>query len=264
MVMIMKHVCPASVQSEADFDALGGFLAKVLTCPVVTLPGDVGPAGALDADDDFFDVFVAGGEARFDFSVQAGNGSWHLSDATFLPAKVCETDVNADANGDGVISADVCIEVSHYALDGVAEGSVTITETAAPSGFRFGSIEFTPMSGDDATLVSVDAASGTIVLDTTADDGTTGAAEAGPHVVMVHVYNFANATAPSQSPTGGVEAATGTPSITPPATDVRAATSGPSNDGWRLVLLALVGLVTLALVLTPKPLRVPRGGRRRR
>lgn len=194
-VLIMKHVCPDEIQSVEQFDALGGFLDKVLACPVITLPGDDGPAGALDADDDFFDQFVAGGTTGFNFTVGATNGSWDLGASTFMPAQLCETDLGADANGDGTISPDVCVEVSHYGIDGVAEGAVSVTESTPPTGFRFGDIEFTPMSGDDATLVSIDNAAGVVQLDTTSDDGTTGTGAAGPDAVMVHVYNFANVEA---------------------------------------------------------------------
>lgn len=180
-VKIMKHVCPDEVQSVEQFNALGGFLEKVLACPVITLPGDSGPDGALDADDDFFDQFVAGGTIDFNFTVAAGNGSWGLGDATFQPAQLCETDLGADANGDGTISPDVCLEVSHYMVGGVAQGNVTVTESTPPSGFRFGALEFTPGSGDDAALVGVDNAAGVINLDTSGDAD-----------VMLHVYNFAN------------------------------------------------------------------------
>ena len=60
--------------------------------------------------------------------------------------------------------------------------TVIVTEDAAPSGFAFGAVRFTPGSGDEATLVS--AADGVIELDTSDDaDG----------MVMLHVYNFAAA-----------------------------------------------------------------------
>ncbi len=241
MVMVMKHVCPDEIQSQADFDALGGFLAKVLTCPVITLPGDEGPAGALDADDDFFDQFVAGGTTSFNFSVDADGGTQDFDDATFIPAKVCETDVNADANGDGMITADVCVEISHYGFEGVAQGDVTITESSPPAGFRFGAIEFTPDSGDEATLVDLDADAGRISLDTSGDAD-----------VMVHVYNFADA-GPGETPSGSVGGETGTPEITLPPTDALLEGSTAVSEGWRLPLLALAALLALTLWLSPAP-----------
>lgn len=59
-------------------------------------------------------------------------------------------------------------------------------------------------------------------------------------------------TAPSTSPSGGVEAATGTPRVTPPPTDA-GGSSHPASDAWRLALLGLAGLIAAALVLaTPR------------
>jgi len=234
--MVMKHVCPASIQSQADFDALGSFLMKVLTCPVITLPGDEGPAGALDADSSFYNVHVPNGQASFNFSVSAANGSSTLGDAMFEPAKLCETDVNVDVNGDGMITDDVCVEVSNYVFGGVAQGDVTVHEMTPPSGFRFGALEFTPGSGDDATLQGIDASSGTITLDTSSDNS-----------VMLHVYNFSNTE--EESPSGSVEAET--PGITPPATDTAASAPAVNSTGWRLVLMALAAILGVVLVMTP-------------
>jgi hypothetical protein len=177
-VMVMKHTCPEEIQSEADFDALGGFLQKVLACPVITLEGDEG-TGAANA-----------GQANFDFEVMGSDGTMQaIEDAEFMAAKLCETDLNADADGDGNLEADVCVDVSHYMYENVARGDVMVTETMAPAGHHFGSIEFTPDSGDEATLVSF--GDGVIELDTSNDDS-----------VMVHVYNFKHG---SQMPKTGAE-----------------------------------------------------------
>ena len=184
-VSVMKHVCPSNIKSKADFDALGSFLKKVLTCPVITREGDQG-TGAANA-----------GQANFDFSVAAGGMTQRISSAKFMPAKLCETDVNADANGNGKIEADVCVDVSHYVYSGVPQGSVRITEIMPPAGHRFGSIEFTPNSGDEKSLVSF--GGGVIRLNTANDND-----------VMVHVYNFKTGPMPSQMPdTGVADGATG-------------------------------------------------------
>lgn len=55
------------------------------------------------------------------------------------------------------------------------------------------------------------------------------------------------------TPSGGVEGATGTPKLTPPSTDAfgAGATSAPANDTWRLMLIAMAGLLATILVLTP-------------
>lgn len=179
MVMVMKHACPDNIQSEADFDALGGFLQKVLTCPVITRVGDEG-TGAANA-----------GQVDFNFSVMGSDGTTHsIEDASFMAAKLCESDLNADADGDGNIEDDVCVDVSHYVYDDVAMGDVSVTETMPPAGHRFGSIEFTPNSGDEATLVRF--GDGVVELDTSNDDS-----------VMLHVYNFKKPA--NQMPDTGVE-----------------------------------------------------------
>jgi hypothetical protein len=56
---------------------------------------------------------------------------------------------------------------------------------------------------------------------------------------------------PTPTPSGGVAGATGTPAITLPPTDMPPSQAGPAGDGWRLILLALAGLVATTLLLTP-------------
>ena len=63
---------------------------------------------------------------------------------------------------------------------------------------------------------------------------------------------------PTATPTGSVEAATGTPRITPPSTDtIPSTTTSSAGDGLRLALLGLAALISAGLVLTPsrKPAR---------
>jgi hypothetical protein len=59
------------------------------------------------------------------------------------------------------------------------------------------------------------------------------------------------------SPTGGVEAATGTPGVTPPSTDTISDASASSSGTWRIVLAGLASIIVLALVFT-QPMRVRR------
>ena len=65
---------------------------------------------------------------------------------------------------------------------------------------------------------------------------------------------------PTATPTGGVGGATGTPGggaggatsdPTLPSTSTIDQGSGPTADGWRLILLALAGVLAVALLLTP-------------
>jgi hypothetical protein len=65
--------------------------------------------------------------------------------------------------------------------------------------------------------------------------------------------------APTATPSGSVEAATGTPRVTPPATDTLTAGSSGPNDSWRLLLLGMAAILTAVLLLTPaKPVRARR------
>jgi uncharacterized repeat protein (TIGR01451 family) len=62
--------------------------------------------------------------------------------------------------------------------------------------------------------------------------------------------------------TGQVEAATGTPTITPPPTDTLPSEPGQTGSSLLLILFAITGLVAALGVLTPAPARVRRQRRR--
>ena len=71
----------------------------------------------------------------------------------------------------------------------------------------------------------------------------------------------------TSTPTGGVGGATGTPGapgITLPPTDsVSGGTDALAGDGWRLILLAMAGLMAAALVVTPATVVVRKDDKRR-
>lgn len=234
-VMVMKHNC-ADVMTEAQFlavearaatnpltpdAAFGMTVETVLECPTVVLAGEAQTAGA-----------VAGGTSNFAFDVTGDDDvTVGIGDSTYEMDAACETEVMYDANRNNVLDASVCLDLSHHAFD-VAAGSVTITETTAPTGFVFGALRFTPGSGDEETLVS--AAGGVITLDTSNDEDG---------MVMLHVYNFAVAAA-SVAPS--VSAA---PSISD-TTVYAAPTTGASTPALALAfagVLALGGLGYLAM-----------------
>ena len=201
-VIVMQHICNADIQSEADFVAvenegaggepggegtLPGLVATVLACPAVVQPGDT-PTNGIAATPTSFDYTVADAEGA----------SYVLSaDGEFMAAKLCESDVSLDVDGDGDMDDTTCLDVSMYEFAPTAEGEVTITQTAPVGNSRFGTIRFTPGSTDEATEVS--ASNGVIVLDTTADEAVAenplGLAEYNDDVATVHVYNFQNAAA---------------------------------------------------------------------
>jgi hypothetical protein len=56
--------------------------------------------------------------------------------------------------------------------------------------------------------------------------------------------------APTATPTGDVGGATGTPATTLPPTDALDGTSSP-GESWRLIVLAMAGILAAALLLTP-------------
>ncbi|MBA2263858.1 MAG: CHRD domain-containing protein, partial [Chloroflexi bacterium] len=188
-IMVMKHNC-AKVNTAAQFlavearaatnpttpnAAFGKTVETVLECPTVVRPGNTQTPGA-----------VAGGTSTFEFTV-GGNidtAKTLSTDGAFTQTALCEDDVMYDANRNGTLNDNVCLDLSHYAFTVNSDGTVTITETAPPAGFSFGALRFTPGTGDDATLVS--ASNGVIRLNITNDaDG----------MVMLHVYNFAAAAA---------------------------------------------------------------------
>ena len=199
MVMVMKHLCDESIQSEADFQAveakaetneetpmgvpsLGSTAETVLACPVVVQPGD---GQTPDA--------IGGGEQSFDFTVTDSKGTTQTlsSDTTFsgdngfdtaVEDFACESDIGYDADRSGTVDEDVCLDFSSYSFADVVEGQVTVSETAAPEGTRFGTVRLTPaeLSDDAAIGLSFDA-SGKITFDSSAD---------GDEMVMLHVYNF--------------------------------------------------------------------------
>lgn len=171
-VSIIKHICPEAIQTDEEFNAIGDYYAKIQTCLAITLPNDPGPDGSKNGND-------FANQLSFDFGVTFGGGNspLQIDAATFTPDELCESTLGADINNN--IEDDLCLDVSNYAYSGVTQGSVTVTETTPPSGYRYGAVEFVPESGDDAALVSSTVETGEIELDTTSDDN-----------VVLHVFNF--------------------------------------------------------------------------
>lgn len=187
-LMVMKHACTEQpVKDEADFDAIvaqangdeiTALALTVLACPTIVLADDEG-----DRTDG-----VAGPAVDFEFTVTDSKGDAQtLADAQFVAAKLCETDIERDANGDGQFSADVCLDISHYVFSNLAVGDVTVTETSPPNGWKFGTQLLTPKalqasgSDDAATGADYDAGSATVKLDLSGDPD---------NEAMLHIYNF--------------------------------------------------------------------------
>jgi len=199
MVGVMKHLCDESIQSEADFMELeakaatneltpmgvpsaGATAETVLVCPVVVLTGDTQTPDAIGA-----------GTADFDFTVEDSDGTTQTltTDTTFTgengfdtPVEdfACETDIMYDADRSGTIDEDVCLDFSAYAFADVVEGPVTVNETTAPEGTRFGTVRLTPPQiTDDRPIGLAFDATGEMTFDSSLDDD---------EMVTLHVYNF--------------------------------------------------------------------------
>ena len=199
-VIVMKHLCNADIQSEADFVAvedagaggqpggegtLPGLVATVLACPAVVTTADAPTDGAIAAT-----------PTDFEFTVTDADGAnYSMADASFMQAALCESDIQLDADGSGAIDEDVCLDVSMYGFSPVAEGEVTVTETTAPGDSRFGTVRFTPASTDEMTLAG--GIANPLVLDTTLDETVAEPPlpleEYADNVTVLHVYNFVGA-----------------------------------------------------------------------
>ena len=83
---------------------------------------------------------------------------------------------------------------------------------------------------------------------------------------IVLVDNTPDSAPTDAPPTGGVGGATGTPGgagVTLPPTDtLNGGTEGLAGDGWRLILLAMAGLMAAALLVTPATVVVRRDDER--
>jgi hypothetical protein len=132
--------------------------------------------------------------------------------------------------------------------DPLAEGWYWIVEVVVPTGFT-GSDPILVQLNLDSTETCVWDATG--LVDCVANDGEVD----GLSWTIVEVENT--------PPDGGVQPATGTPAITLPPTDtLTGSTSAPAGDGWRLILLAMAGLIAVTLMLTPAGAVVRKDDRR--
>jgi len=198
VLMIMKHACTEEpVMNQADFDAIvaqadgdeiTALALTVLACPTIVLSDDEG--GFSDG--------IHGPAVDFEFEVTDSNGDTQtLADAELVTAKLCETDIDRDANGDGQKTADVCLDISNYMFTNLAVGDVTVKETTPPNGWKFGTLTLTPQalqaegSNDAATGATFTAKTSTVSLDLSGDADNT---------AMLHIYNFEKSPATDTIP----------------------------------------------------------------
>jgi hypothetical protein len=129
--------------------------------------------------------------------------------------------------------------------DMLDEGEYWIVESTVPAGFE----------GSDPILVELNVdASKTCIWDT---DGLIGCEpNEGEQSELSLTIVIVDNTPEAEQPTGGVGGAVGTPRAsaraTLPATDtLGTASTSPAGDSWRIVLLAMAGMLTATLMLTP-------------
>jgi hypothetical protein len=154
-------------------------------------------------------------------------------------------------DGDGVFETDqdVLVFGPEAAAGGLLdtslldEGKYWIVETGVPSGFDGSDPILVELNTDDSQTCLWDAA-GLIGCEPNQGD----VSELSWTIVIVD-------NTPHHPPTGEVGGATGTPAgsakATLPATDTLDGTSQPAGENWRLILLAMAGLLTAMLMLTP-------------
>ena len=91
------------------------------------------------------------------------------------------------------------------------------------------------------------------------DRGTVDLAGAAINGIVINAGEIVTCTFINES--GDVAAETATPRVTPPPTSTLPVTGTPGGDSWRIVLLAIAGLLGTLLLLTPA---APTAVRRRR
>ena len=134
--------------------------------------------------------------------------------------------------------------------DKLEAGSYWIVESVVPAGFTGSDPILVDLNTDDSVTCIWDAL-GKISCEENVGD------VANLSWTIVLVANSPIAETPT--PTGAVGGAVGTPAphVTLPPTDTLSpGPSAPAGDGWRLILLAMAGLMSAALLVTPTRARV--------
>ncbi len=197
-VTITSHACTEQpIKTQADFDAVVA-RAEGDAVTALTLTGLACPTIVLSVNDKDRTGGVAGPAVDFDVEVTDSTGAKQtLADAVFTPAKLCETDLERDVNGDGNMTADVCLDVSNYTFSNLAVGTVTVKETTPPNGWKFGTLSLIPKvlqiagSDDSKTGVDFSAKTATVRLNLAGD---------ADEQALLHVFLFANSPATDTLP----------------------------------------------------------------
>jgi hypothetical protein len=181
-------------------------------------------------------------------------GTPDIDDDTALDGATFEVylddgDASFDATSDTLVFGPATTVGGLLDTDPLDEGSYWIVETVVPDGFTGSDPILVELNLDSAVTCVWDAAG---LIECVENDGDVD----GLSWTIVEVENApvqaTSTPTPTVAPTGEVEGETGTPNVTLPPTDtISGGPSAPSGDGWRLVLLAMAGLLSAALLLTP-------------
>jgi Prealbumin-like fold domain len=184
-----------------------------------------------------------------------------LDGATF-EVYLDDGDETFDAGSDTLVFGPATTVGGLLDTDPLEEGSYWIVETVVPAGFTGSDPILVDLNIDSAVTCIWNAQGLVECVDNSGDvDGLSW--------TIVEVENTpvqaTSTPTPTATPTGEVEGATGTPNITLPPTDTAlgGGPAAPSSDGWRLILLAMAGLLAAALMLTPAGVLVRKDDRRR-
>ncbi len=247
MVMVMKHLCDPSIQTEADFMALearaatnpttpmgipslGATTETVLVCPVIVQPGDSQTPGALGSGSRTFDFTATDSGATTQTLSTGTTFSGDNGFTTPVEDFACENHVGYDADRNGTVATTPCLDFSSYAFANVREGPVTVTETVAPPGARFGTVRLSPPEiSDDASVGLAFTSAGVITFNSANDTNA---------MVTLHVYNFQAA------------AVAATPTPTPVATALPNTAIDDSTGGTSLPAPAALAALLLGSVAT--------------
>jgi hypothetical protein len=178
-------------------------------------------------------------------SSQAGSGSAAALHQHALREREAGQTVWADSNGSGAFD-EGDKGISHIIFCGPVEQE-TSTPTETPTETPTDTPTATPT--DTPTATPTDEVQPTETPTETPTDTPTVCPDCSPG------GHSGGGDQPTPTPTTQVEGISGTPpAVTPPPTDTLASTTVPSNDGWRMALAALAGVIALTLIV-PKPKR---------
>jgi hypothetical protein len=195
--------------------------------------------------------------AKFDTRGTADTDDDVLLDGASFEVYLDDGDEAFDDQDELVLGAEAAVE-GLLDTDQLEPGWYWIVETVVPEGF-VGSDPILVELNTDASITCIWDAAGLIECEENVGDVD----NLSWTIVLVDNAPIEE----TATPTGGVGGATGTPALPgitlPPTDTLSAGAEAPPGDGWRLILLAMAGLMAAALLVTPAPVVIRRDDTRR-